>query len=42
MDGVPASLKATVKWIRTCSHRVDIIIRSRERQTMTLEGHFRE
>ena len=41
MDGVPASLKAAVKWIRTCSHRVDIMMRSRERQTMTLEGHFR-
>ena len=41
MDGVLASLKASVKWIRTCSHRVDITMRSRERQIMTKEGHFR-
>jgi len=41
MDGVPARLKASVKWIRTCSHRVNIIMRSRERQTVTQEGHFR-
>ena len=41
MDGVPASLKASVKWIRTCAHGVDIIVRIRERQTVTQEGHFR-
>ena len=41
MDGVPARLKASVKWTRTCPHRVDIIMRSRERQTVTQEGHFR-
>ena len=41
MDGVPARLKASVKWIRTCSHRVDITMRRRERQIMTKEAHFR-
>ena len=41
MDGMLARLKASVTWIRTCPHRVNIIVRNRERQTMTLEGHFR-
>ena len=41
MDGVPARFKASVKWIRTCPHGVNIIMRNRERQTVTLEGHFR-
>ena len=42
MDGVPARLKASVKWIGTCPHRVNIIVRNRERQTMTLESRFRQ
>ena len=41
MGGVPARLKASVKWIRTCPHRLDIKIKSREKQTVTQEGHFR-
>ena len=30
MDGVPAKLKPSVKWIWTCPHRVNIIVRNRE------------